>query len=239
MKQFMKPPRVVFFDFGDTLVETIPLYVERLRMSFEAEGIGATYEEMEQAFIEADWRSAKALLGRKPFPGDAWRELYMAVIMEKLRIKDDVRELLQRVADRMGTIRPKRKLVEGAKEFVELCRRRGVRMAVLSNNDGRTAQKAAEVGIADYFELFLDSTIEGILKPDPEFFRRAIDRMKISPAECLHVGDLLGCDVMGAQAANLPAAWLQRRKYRPTSTAVEPELTVEGFDQLARLIGVD
>jgi putative hydrolase of the HAD superfamily len=235
MKTFMKPPRAIFFDFGDTLVETAPPYLERLRMSFEAEGVRVTYEDMERAYLEADWRTAKALLNRKPFPEDAWRELFMAVMLETLHIDKKPRALLQRVADRMTTIVPERKLVEGAGEFVELCKQRGIKMAILSNNDGRTREKAAEVGIADYFEHFLDSTIEGTPKPNPEFFERAIERMGVSPEECVHVGDLLGCDVMGAQAANIPAAWLQQRKYSPRAP-VEPEITVSEFDQLARLL---
>ena len=229
----MKLLRVIFFDFGDTLVETEPLYIERLRLSFEAEGIPVSYDNMERAYLEADWRSAKALVNRKPFPAAGWRELFMAVMMQELHVKSNVRELLQRVADRMAVIHPKRKLVPGAAEFLELCSRNGIKMAVLSNNDGRTHAKAAEVGIADHFELFLDSTIEGTPKPDPEFFRMAVNRIGVRPGECLHIGDLLGCDVMGAQAAKIRAVWLQRRKYAP-KTRVKPDMKAGEFEEIAR-----
>jgi len=232
-----KKPRAIFLDFGDTLVETEPLYIERLRMSFEGEGIKVSYPEMEHAYLDADWRSAKALLTRKPFPGKAWRELFMAVMVETLGIKANARDLLQKVANRMATIHPKRKLLPGAGEFVELCARQGIRMAVLSNNDGRTRAKAAEVGIADHFELFLDSTIEGTPKPDPEFFKMAVKRMGARTNECLHIGDLLGCDVMGAQAAKVPAAWLQRRSYTPKAR-VKPYIKAGSFDEISRKIGL-
>ena len=228
-----KPPRVIFFDFGDTLVETEPLYVERLRMSFEAEGISVTYEDMERAYLEADWRSAVALMGRKPFPAMAWRELFMAVMTQELHVKTKRRDLLHKVAERMTKIHPKRKLVPGAREFVELCSRNGIKMGVLSNNDGRTRAKAAEVGIVDHFELFLDSTLEGTPKPDPEFFRMAIKRMGARPGECLHIGDLLGCDIMGAQAAKIQAVWLQRRKYIPKAR-IKPDMTIKNFEELTR-----
>ncbi len=237
-KDDMKVPEAIFFDFGDTLVETEPLYLERLRLSFNAEGIPVTYAGIEKAYIEGDWRSARALIGRDPFPVEAWQELYMAVMLETLGIKENAKEVLSRVADRMAEIRPTRKLVEGAAELLEKCASRGIAMAVLSNNDGRTAQKAEEAGIAGYFSFVMDSTLEKTTKPGAKFFEKALELAKLEPGDCLHVGDLLGCDVMGAQNVGIPAVWFHAREYMPHAP-VTPEAKVGSFAELGELLGLE
>jgi len=233
----MKTPRAVFFDFGDTLVETEPLYLERLKTAFAAEGFPVTYEEMEKAYLEGDWRSARALIDREPFPVEAWRELYMAVMLETLGVKENAREVLTRVSDRMAEIKPVRKLVAGAAELLQKCRDRGIVMAVLSNNDGRTALKAAEVGIEKYFAFIMDSTLEKLAKPAPGFFRKALELAGLEAGDCLHVGDLLGCDVMGAQKAGIPAVWLHARRYTPQAP-VAPEEKIGSLAELGGLLGL-
>lgn len=234
----MKIPKAIFFDFGDTLVETEPLYLERLRMSFNAEGIPATYEELEKAYLEGDWRSARALISRDPFPVEAWQELYMAVMLETLGVKDNAREVLRRVADRMAEIRPARKLVKGAAELLEKCKGRAIAMAVLSNNDGRTAQKAAEAGIENYFDFIMDSTLEKTTKPAPKFFKKALELAGVPPEDCLHVGDLLGCDVMGARYAGIPAVWFHARRYTPNAP-VKPDVKVSSLAELGEMLGLE
>jgi len=233
----MKPPRVIFFDFGDTLVETEPSYIERLRMSFVADGVEVTYDDMERAFVEADWRSALAIMDRKPFREDAWRELYIAVMLDTLQVPDKSKSTLRQISDRMATIIPVRRVMPGVVEFLEACAETGIRMAILSNNDGSMKHKAVKTGIADYFEMFVDSTIEKTAKPDPDFFTRSMRRMDVVPGECLHVGDLLGCDVAGAQAAGIPAVWFNQRKYRPDSP-IEPEIEVGDYSALAKLLEI-
>lgn len=233
----MKPPRAIFFDFGDTLVKTEPTYVERLRITFEDEGVPVSEADMERAYLEADWRSAAALVGRMPFPVEGWRELFMAIILETLNIRKDACDFLQRVSKRMAAISPSRMLIQGVEEFLNACSKCGIKMGILSNNDGRTKKKAEEAGITGYFDLIMDSTMEGMSKPDPKFFQEALIRLNMQPNECLHIGDLLGCDVIGAQAARIPVAWLHQRKYLPISN-VRPEIVIGGFPELGKILGL-
>jgi FMN phosphatase YigB (HAD superfamily) len=45
------------------------------------------------------------------------------------------------------------------------------------------------------------------LKPHPEIFHRALRALALQPDRVLHVGDRMDCDVQGARAAGLRAAW--------------------------------
>jgi HAD superfamily hydrolase (TIGR01549 family) len=192
---------------------------------------------MERAYLEADWRSAASLLERNPFPQDAWRGLFAAVMIEILGVKRDMRSVMKQLSEQMSLIKPARKLIPGAKHFLDYCRQHNIKLGLLSNNDGRTREKCRDVEIEDYFDDILDSTVEGLIKPNPGFFRLALERIGVGASDVLHVGDLLGCDVLGAQKAGIKAAWYHRRKYMPNAVGINPDYTVHHFEEIEALLG--
>jgi putative hydrolase of the HAD superfamily len=79
---------------------------------------------------------------------------------------------------------------------------------VVSNSDGRAAAALAAAGLLDAFEFVIDSGEVGVEKPDPRIFQIALDRLGVSPAAALYVGDLYEVDVVGARAAGLDVVLL-------------------------------
>ena len=77
----------------------------------------------------------------------------------------------------------------------------GVRLAVVSNSDGRAEEGLRAAGLRDYFDVVLDSGLVGIEKPDPRIFQVALDALNVSADEALYVGDIYEVDVVGARAA--------------------------------------
>src|SRR6478736_6225428 len=53
-------------------------------------------------------------------------------------------------------------------------------------------------------------------KPHPPLYRLALDRLGTRPARTLAVGDRLGTDILGAQAAGIDSAWILTGVDRPT-----------------------
>lgn len=53
-------------------------------------------------------------------------------------------------------------------------------------------------------------------KPHPPLYRLALERLGADPARTLAVGDRLGTDIVGAQAAGLDSAWVLTGVDRPT-----------------------
>ena len=82
-------------------------------------------------------------------------------------------------------------------------REAGLRLAVVSNSDGRAEEALAAVGLLEQFEFVIDSQLVGVEKPDPRIFRIALERMGLEPAEGLYVGDIYEVDVIGARRAGL------------------------------------
>ena len=90
-------------------------------------------------------------------------------------------------------------------------RARGVRTAVLSNSEGRLAELLTEIGIADAFEVIVDSGRVGIEKPDPRIFALVLDQLGEHTAQPVHIGDSWSADVAGALAVGWRAIWYGRR----------------------------
>lgn len=65
------------------------------------------------------------------------------------------------------------------------------------------------LGVVHHFDAVLVSEQEGIRKPDPEIFRRALARLGVAADEALFVGDNPEADIRGAQSVGM------RTIYRP------------------------
>lgn len=82
-------------------------------------------------------------------------------------------------------------------------RKRGVRTAVVSNADGRAETALRSAGLNDHLEFVVDSHFEGVEKPDPEIFRRALERLDLPPERVVYIGDIYSIDAVGARAGGL------------------------------------
>ena len=87
---------------------------------------------------------------------------------------------------------------------------RGVALAVVSNWDSTLPSLLEELGLAARFREISVSATEGTGKPEPDIFLRTCERLDLTPAEVLHVGDSLVDDYGGARAAGLSAVLLDR-----------------------------
>jgi putative hydrolase of the HAD superfamily len=88
---------------------------------------------------------------------------------------------------------------------LERARRRGLRIAVVSNANGTLCAKLERLGLARCVDCVIDSAEIGIEKPDPGIFERALDRLGARRESTVHVGDIYHVDVVGAQAAGIRA----------------------------------
>jgi putative hydrolase of the HAD superfamily len=79
----------------------------------------------------------------------------------------------------------------------------GFRLAVVSNANGTLHRAFDRLGLTSAFDVVFDSHNEGVEKPDPRFFRIALERSGSDATTTVHVGDLYHVDVIGARAAGI------------------------------------
>jgi HAD superfamily hydrolase (TIGR01509 family) len=97
---------------------------------------------------------------------------------------------------------------EGVVPALGRLRARVPRLVVVSNANGRLHAVMERLGLARFFDVMLDSHLEGVEKPDPRLFEIALERAGGRPETTLHVGDFYWIDVQGARAAGLRAVLL-------------------------------
>jgi putative hydrolase of the HAD superfamily len=69
------------------------------------------------------------------------------------------------------------------------------------------------------FDTVLISEAEGVHKPDPEIFRRALERLGVDAPRACYVGNHPDVDVAGAKAAGLKAVWRRDPFFEPPAMA--------------------
>lgn len=95
------------------------------------------------------------------------------------------------------------------------------------------------MGIAQHFQFALRAGPDGRMKPYPDLFVQAAQRLQLQPRQILHVGDHLRSDVLGALNAGCQAAWLnpatgpEQQQARPP--LVLPHLELSALQQLSML----
>ena len=108
------------------------------------------------------------------------------------------------VAERLRALEP----IAGALETVAELRRRGVRLALVTN--GSAVDQRAKIGSHAVDRRFDAVVVEGEVgfgKPDPRIFRLALERLGVTAAEAWMVGDDLPWDIAGAQAVGIHGVW--------------------------------
>lgn len=214
------PLRLVLFDVGDTLLGENPSRFEHYARAARARGVAIEAAEMKRRMLAAHHALPRVHQGAFRYT-DPWFRAFIARIFGRagLGLADGevaavTEELFERFEDpRTFVVHP------GAAELLEELARRGVRRGVVSNWSERLPRVLAATGLARWLDPVLCSALEGLEKPDPELFRRALARAGVAPEEALHVGDHPEKDVTAARAAGLQAIRIDHGAH----TRLEPE----------------
>lgn len=117
------------------------------------------------------------------------------------------------VADRYGRVRLDRMyLLPGAVEALQTLRRRGARLALLTNGDGESQRwKTRRFGLEAHFDAILVEGELGFGKPDPRVFELALSRLGVAAEAACMVGDNLEWDIAGPQRLGIRGVWIDRK----------------------------
>jgi putative hydrolase of the HAD superfamily len=91
------------------------------------------------------------------------------------------------------------------------------------------------IGLARFFHFSISSRSFGKAKPAAEIFHAACAGLDLPPAEVLHIGDDPALDVLGAHAAGLRSAWLNRSG-AAWDHAVRPDMVARDLRELAAML---
>ena len=138
-----------------------------------------------------------------------WLFIYRAFLAEMGYPRAIETELPRRLLETFMRLESYR-LYDDALPTLEVLRRAGLTLGVISNWEEWLERLMVSLGIRDYFEVAVISGLTGHEKPDPEIFLAALAAAGTGPEDAIHVGDSLRHDVEGAQAVGIRGILLDR-----------------------------
>jgi putative hydrolase of the HAD superfamily len=124
----------------------------------------------------------------------------IASLYGKLGVHADVEDILARRLEltRVGLVP-----VPGALSTVHELRRRGVATGLISNCTEEVALVWEESAFAGIFDAAIFSATAGCLKPAPEIYGFALERLGVDGSDCLFVGDGASGELDGARRVGM------------------------------------
>jgi putative hydrolase of the HAD superfamily len=197
----LRPKPYLLFDAGGTLVFPDQSFlIEQAR----ARGIELTETQLFEGYYQLIHTldcQARSQSGMFPTP---WALGYAYALFEILDIVGPATDAIaQAFEDRHRQKNLWTFTFKWVREALSSLATQGYRMSVISNSDGRTAQVFRDLRLAHYFEHIFDSKTLGVEKPHPAIFEVALNKLNVSPANALYIGDIFYVDVLGANLVGL------------------------------------
>lgn len=128
-------------------------------------------------------------------------------------------------------------------EVLALLRDRGILLGMITNGYAPMWMRDFELAHYDLLEYFSDcrfsSADEGVIKPHPDLFTKALECLDTTAHEAVFVGDSLSADVAGAQGVGIRAVHRARTSseayYEPVEE-ITPDATIENLQELLPIL---
>lgn len=228
----MQRPDAYFLDLYGTLAdihtdENQPSLWKQMAGFSALHGVRRSPEELRSAFLRSAEEAEAALsLRDRGLPG-ACPEIDLGPVFAALLSPDGAPAAPALAAEAAWLFRRAStthlRLYSGARELLDALRKRG-RVILLSNAQSLFTRPELEaLGIAGCFDGIYISSEAGFKKPDPRFFRLALEREGLEPGRCLMIGNDPRCDGDGARAVGMDALVIR--------SALSPGDCPESYDQ--------
>jgi putative hydrolase of the HAD superfamily len=189
--------KAVIFDLDGTLLnrdESVKMFINRQYDRLHTFVGRIPKEKYVTRFIELDNR------------GYVWKDKVYQQLVDEFKITEITwEELLQ---DYINEFKKNCIPFPNLVSMLEELRKNNLVLGMITNGKGQfQMDNIKALGIKKYFEIILISEWEGIKKPDPQIFNRALERLDVSPNESLYVGDHPDNDVKAAQNIGMKGIW--------------------------------
>ena len=241
-----RPLRAVFFDVGDTLVDTTAMpditdqLTEALRQEF---GERPWYARWIEAKIapprSADGDLAAIAAGDEEIFRQETIRWYTdwfrgaSIGIDDIDV-DRLRSTMCIPLDRVTTP------VRGAFDAVRWCKAQGLAVVLVSNTlsrgDEESWMDARRLGIADAIDGLVTSHAVGWQKPHRRIFERALQIAKVRPDETVMIGDRMLADIWGAKRLGMRAVLRRTIATDQAPVDVTPDASIDDLTALPAVL---
>ena len=223
-EQDLQPIRLVTFDLYDTLIELVPHRWERLEAALQRFDLPFEPEALRRADVAAEdfytrENGTWPIRDRGREERDEFRQRHMGHWLAEAGIVVDeetltaVRKAYRGEFEARAVLGDRYDGYHAFEDVVRVMRRleaAGIKRAVISNADDDVTALCVRLNFASEMDLIVTSALVGWEKPDVRTFRAAFETLDVDPGNALHIGDQYQSDVVGALAAGMRAAIIDR-----------------------------
>ena len=182
-------PRAVLFDLDGTLLDTIADLADAANLALAELGRPARTQDEIHSFVG------------KGIPHLVRRCMTEGTQATEAEIEHAV-AVFRRHYARVNGVRTR--IYPGVTDTLDAMRARGLRLAVVTNKaEAFTLPLLERMAIAHYFDTVISGDTLAVKKPDPAVVYLACERLGVSAAEALMIGDSAN-DALAAQGAGMP-----------------------------------
>lgn len=110
----------------------------------------------------------------------------------------------------------------------------GIKLALVSNGYGQFQyDNFRALHIAHLFDEVLISEWEGLRKPDPAIFNRALEKLNVAAKNALFVGDHPDNDIRASRDVGMKTVW---KRTSPSETAAEADAVIDDLKELISIV---
>lgn len=198
----------VFFDAGNTLFTEATSRAAIYCAAGRRHGIQIDEDSMREAMGRAHDLLPREIEGAFRY-SERWFRVFVETVFAGVGFHGDfdalATDLIAQYRERttfrvFDDVRPTLKRLKGA----------GIRLGVISNWSPSLPALLGKLGFESDFEFVLASALTRCEKPDSTIFRRALAASSLPPERCLHIGDRIDNDVLGATAVGIEARLIDR-----------------------------
>jgi putative hydrolase of the HAD superfamily len=231
----MNLPRAILFDLDDTIISAYgrPLVAwGKVAREFATQIAPSNPQDIATAIAAAAktfWSDA----GRHRQWRQSLSEARRLIVAEALPRHDQA--TTDAIADRFTRLREEEMhLFPGAMATIEELRRRGVRLALITNGDAATQRaKIERFELARHFDHIQIEGEHGFGKPEERAYRHALTAMNAAPHETWMVGDNLEWEVAAPQRLGIFAIWHDsERTGLPPDAPAKPDRIITSLPEL-------
>lgn len=237
----MKRPKMILFDYGQTLVDEAPFNgvkgTEAVLQYCTENKYHLTAEQIQQEANAINNELGRFDPDRRHlFQVEAPNHMFTSYLYESLGIRISLtnEQIDQVFWDAAAPGKP----TEGVAEFLEYLTEQGIRTGVISNISycGRVVEQRIRGLFPGHpFEFILATSEYLFRKPNKRIFRLALEKAGLAPQDAWYIGDQYECDIVGATGAGLFPVWYTGAVDMPC-TPHEDVLTVGCWEEVREVL---
>ncbi len=140
-------------------------------------------------------------ISEEEFDEVVWSKAFDEVAKQYFKVSlEEIRDYYMEIYE---DYRKRLKVIDGVEKGLSMLKKKGIRLAVVSNTQSRVVQKVLEdVGVAEYFDLFVGGDDVDNGKPEPDILYKGLELLNLDKEDVLFVGDTI-FDKMAAEKAGI------------------------------------